>query len=211
MRAWGVNSYQVMGPDWISSPPAIREAGRYDVMANVPPNATTEQVMIMWRNLLADRFGVVLHHESRVLAASDLVVVKSGTKMKRSSLDPATPALDTSELTRDEATLDKTGCVELSDPAIVLYMTNGPGGTSQCMAVKGQSPSQIANRLSEQYRRPVIDKTGLAGTYDFAIRYGLGLKFEDVMEQQLGLKLIDSKATIDVIVVDKANKMPSEN
>lgn len=53
-----------------------------------------------------------------MLAASDLVVVKSGTKMKRSNLDPITPALDTSDLTRDQVTLDKNGRVELSAPAI---------------------------------------------------------------------------------------------
>ena len=147
-------------PDWISPPSAAHEAGRYDVMANVPPGATKEQVALTWRNLVTDRFGVVLRRESRTLAASNLVVVKSGTKMIRSALDPATPAQDVSDLTKDQATVDKNGCVELSAPAIAMYMTNGPGGMSECMTVKGQTVSQLAGRLSERYRRPVIDKTG---------------------------------------------------
>jgi uncharacterized protein (TIGR03435 family) len=211
VRAWSVNAYQVIGPDWISLPPRAGEAGRYDVIANVPAGATREQATMMWRNLLTDRFAVVLHHASKEFAAKDLVVVKSGAKLTRSTIEPAAPALETSDLTKDQVTLDKAGCIELIAPAIVAYATNGPNGMSECMSARGQSISQLAIRLSERYGRPVVDKTGLTGTYDFTIRSGREMDFADDMQRQLGLKLVDSKATVEVIVIDKANKMPSEN
>lgn len=60
LAAYGVKAYQVAGPSWM-------EAQRYDLTVSVPDGATTAQVAVMWRNLLAERFGLVIHHESREL------------------------------------------------------------------------------------------------------------------------------------------------
>ena len=58
MTAYDVKAYQVNSPDWF-------DTERYDVAAKVPAGTTREQVHVMWQNLLADRFGLTLHHEPR--------------------------------------------------------------------------------------------------------------------------------------------------
>jgi uncharacterized protein (TIGR03435 family) len=57
-RAYGVKSYQVEGPSWL-------EGDRYDVIATIPQGADKGQVGLMMQRLLADRFALVLHHESK--------------------------------------------------------------------------------------------------------------------------------------------------
>ncbi len=66
MTAYDVRNYQIRGPAWL-------ESERYDVLARVPPGATKEQVRAMWQNLLAERFGLALHHEPREFRVDELV------------------------------------------------------------------------------------------------------------------------------------------
>ena len=100
------------------------------------------------------------------------------------------------------------------------------------MTVKGLTLSDIAGKLSPQLRRPVIDKTGLTGKYDFALEYtpdlsglppppdaaatppptsDLGTDLPSALEKQLGLKLTRRRAKLDVIVVDHVERNPTEN
>jgi len=58
MTAYAVKEYQVSGPGWL-------DTERYDVIVKVSPGATKEQVNVMWQNLLAERFGMMLHDESK--------------------------------------------------------------------------------------------------------------------------------------------------
>src|SRR5580693_30763 len=58
MLAYDVQTFQVTAPDWLATE-------RYDMAAKVPPGATKEQVSAMWRNLLKERFGMLVHHESK--------------------------------------------------------------------------------------------------------------------------------------------------
>jgi uncharacterized protein (TIGR03435 family) len=72
MTAYDVKTFQISGPSWISSE-------RYNIVAKVPEKSTREQVNMMWQSLLAERFGVVLHHESKEFQVEELVVGKDGT------------------------------------------------------------------------------------------------------------------------------------
>jgi uncharacterized protein (TIGR03435 family) len=102
---------------------------------------------------------------------------------------------------------------------------------------KAQSLSQLAIMLGSQLRRPVLDKTGLTGKYDFTLEFtpdmnGLplppgapgpsapasggdasepGTNVAAAVQQQLGLKLVSGKAKLDVLVIDRANRTPTEN
>src|SRR5580692_877613 len=67
MAAYDVKNYAVSGPAWLNTE-------RYDIVAKVPAGAAREQVNRMWQRLLAERFGVVLHHESREFQVEELVV-----------------------------------------------------------------------------------------------------------------------------------------
>ena len=108
------------------------------------------------------------------------------------------------------------------------------------MVGKGLPSSEIAIRLAGLLRRPVIDKTGLTGKYDFTLEFtpdlsGIALpppppgvgsgpgaaspgvasdpptSIPSAVEKQLGLKLTSTKGKLDVIVVDRAEKIPTEN
>ena len=78
LRAYDVKSFQAVGPDWLNSE-------RYDVLAKVPEGTSKEQCNLMLQHLLAERFHLSAHQEKRQLQGYELVVGKSGSKLKASS------------------------------------------------------------------------------------------------------------------------------
>jgi len=84
LTAYDVKNYQISGPAWL-------DTERYDAIAKVPADGTKEQVRVMWQNLLAERFGLIVHHESREFQVEELVVAKGGPKLKETSWDTAEP------------------------------------------------------------------------------------------------------------------------
>jgi uncharacterized protein (TIGR03435 family) len=223
MTAYDVKPYQISGPAWMA-------AERYDVIVKVPRGATKEQVTIMWQNLLAERFGMVVHHESREFQVEELVVAKGGSKLKETAEDLTVP------LPEGPPKL-KNG--ELVSPGVVSMLFSGPSPRAHTMA-RAQPISQLAVMLSNQLNRPVLDKTGLTGRYDFALDYNIGgaqappppaglpgpgpaaaapadnasdpgHDLVAAVQQELGLRLVASKAKLDVVVVDKAEKVPAAN
>jgi uncharacterized protein (TIGR03435 family) len=217
MIAYEVKSYQISGPAWLSTE-------RYNIIAKVPEGATKEQVNVMWQNLLAERFGVVLHHESKEFQVEELVVAKGGRNMKESAEDD--PSAE------GPPKLDNKG--NLSGPGLVTMITTGPNGPSAHTVAKAQPLSKLTTMLGNQINRPVLDKTGLTGKYDFDIEFTPNLplgqlgpgpaiaapvdnasepgpNLVDAVQRQLGLRLVSSKAKLDVVVIDKAEKMPTAN
>jgi uncharacterized protein (TIGR03435 family) len=215
MTAYDVQMFQIDAPDWLAT-------ARYNVIANVPEGATKEQVRVMWQNLLKDRFGMLLHHKSDQFQVDDLTVAKGGPKLKETDLgpnpDPFTPVDGP----------DKNGAPRMNGfGAIILIRPDG----SATMFAKAVTLADFAVRLGQQLRHPVIDKTGLSGRFDFTLDYAIDLTgipvprppegqpladspLPDVaraVEKQLGLNLTPAKAQLDVIVVDRAQKVPTEN
>ncbi|MBV9400362.1 MAG: TIGR03435 family protein [Bryobacterales bacterium] len=232
MTAFDVQTFQVAGPDWISPE-------RYDIIAKVPVGATKQQVNVMWQNLLKERFGLLVHHESKAFTVDELTIAKSGPKLKVTDLpadaEPFTPSAGPPKPA-------KNGALEMNGSGAIITIFFSPSGTPEGrMTAKGLSASEIALRLGQQLRHPVIDKTGLTGKYDFSLEYtpdltgvpppppGLagpnppptpidissasapGSTLASALEKQLGLKLVSTKAKLDVIVVDRAEKTPTEN
>jgi uncharacterized protein (TIGR03435 family) len=210
--AYDVKPYQISGPAWMGTE-------RYDVIAKLPAGATKEQLAVMWRNLLAERFGVVLHHESREFQVEELVVAKGGPKLKDTVEDLAAPP-------QPGPPKMKNG--DLLSPGFVSMIFPGPPPKAHSVA-RAQPISQLTAMLTNQLNRPVLDKTGLTGRYDFVIDYGLrGSSLPPrppepepaadpppdlaaALQQQLGLRLVAGKATLDVLVIDKAEKLPTAN
>jgi len=112
----------------------------------------------------------------------------------------------------------------------VLGIVPGNNGMAQVhMVGKAQPVSQLTNALGNSLGRPVLDKTGLNGRYDYVVDYTLpipgaagagtaagtaneaGIDLAAAVQQQLGMKLTRAKAMIDVLAIDKAEKTPSEN
>jgi uncharacterized protein (TIGR03435 family) len=220
--AYNVTSLQIVAPDWISN-------HRYDIVAKVPEGVTKEQVAILWRNLLKDRFGMMLHHESREFQVDELTIAKGGLKMK-----PTESATDAEPFTPDSVKPGKNGALELNGwGAVIMILPGAAGGPMGRMTVRGLTVSDIAAKLSQQLRHPVIDNTGLTQKYDFVLEYTPDLSgvppppdaaappvpstsdlvpnLPSALEKQLGLRLTKAKAKLDVIVVDHMEKTPTEN
>lgn len=225
MTAYDVKAYQVNGPAWL-------ETEHYEIAVKVPAGATKDQVNVMWQNLLAERFGVRLHHQPKEFQVEELVIAKGGPKLKESAEDPA------AELLPGPPQLDKNGDHLLSPGIVTMMVLVGSNGPSAHTVAKAQPLSQLTTILGNQVHRPVLDKTGLTGKYDFSLeftpdmsrvpppppeeqRLGAGPPAENVnagppdvavaIQQQLGLRLVAAKARLDVVVIDKADKVPTDN
>jgi uncharacterized protein (TIGR03435 family) len=218
MIAHDVKQYQINGPGWL-------DTERYDVVAKVLDGATKEQVNLMWQSLLAERFSLKLHHEPKEFQVEQLVVGKNGAKLKETTLDPALT------LEPGPPKFDKNR--KLAGPGFVTtIMANGQAHS----AAKAQPLSRLTAALGNVLHSPVIDKTGLTGKYDFSIDFKMDLRalgpppggpgpgavagdnapdpgpdLAAAVEQQLGLKLVPAKAKLDVLVIDKAGKVPTDN
>ena len=217
MKAYEVEAYQVKGPDWLNSE-------RYDMAVTVPPGATKEQVNRMWQSLLTERFGVVLHHESREFKVEELVIGKSGSKLKESGEDPNAPPPDGPPVVKNG---------ELATPGLVTRIVPGPRGSVAHSIAKAQPVSKLTTMLGNALGRPVLDRTGLTGKYDFALDFTIdtagleppgpaapnpaggtrdpGPDLATAVEQQLGLRLVAAKANLDVLVIDQAERVPAAN
>jgi len=236
--AYDVKNYQVNGPGWI-------DTERYDIIAKVPEGATKEQVGVMWQNLLKERFGMVVHHESKEFQVDQLQVARGGSKLKETTLDPnAPPPPPPTGPPQGPPKMDKDGFPEMNGPGLMMMIQMGATGAPVGhMVARAQTLSQLATTLGMQLNRPVVDQTGLTGKYDFNLEYmpdlsrmppppggppGFvgpgpasgapagdasepGSNLAAAIQQQLGLRLVSGKAKLDVVVVDKAEKVPTEN
>ncbi len=186
--AYSVKRYQVSaGPKWLDSE-------RFDIVAKVPEGATKEQVTVMLQNLLAERFKLTLHRETKELSMYALVVGAKGPKLKDSNVTDMPPASDSQRkeggrgeagaqaaapppplprgLEKGRIKIGPDGCPEM--PPMVAgragnFMMMTPNG--ECMISNGQTMDGLATQLSNRFDRPVIDQTGLKGKYDLKLRY----------------------------------------
>jgi uncharacterized protein (TIGR03435 family) len=214
------DSFRVEGPGWL-------DMQRYDVVATMPAETTADQFRIMLRNLLAERFGLKAHHETRDLPAYDLVIAKGGLKLKEAAADTGTaPGAASGPLQ-----LDADGFPQLTRPGMTTMNTIVNGVPVARLTARAQPIWRIVGMLRAAVQKPVIDKTGLTGKYDFTLEYAPGgaMAVASPSSQgnppeaevgapgiayaikSLGLALQDTKATLDVLVVDSANKVPTEN
>ncbi|HVY91328.1 MAG TPA: TIGR03435 family protein [Bryobacteraceae bacterium] len=211
--------FRIFGaPDWMSS-------DCYDVTAKWnpgPPGASRTmesleksqaRVRLMLQNLLAQRFQLKLHHETRDLPVYDLIVAKGGSKLKQGSCVP----LDPNNLPQ-RPTADFCGTSRL-----------GRVGVDWTLDGKGMSMDDLAGALSFLLNsRPVIDKTGFTRAFDAHLRWTPGPgefgapngitpageensgSIFDILPQQLGLELKPGKGPVDVLVIDHVER-PSAN
>lgn len=161
----------------------------------------------MLQALLADRFKLKVHWETREAPAYDLLVSKKGSKMQVSKGEP--PSAEERKAWGDK-------------PIPRLYQ-RGDSRVGFDFVAHGASMSDITDMLAGQFGHPIVDKTGLTGKYDFILRYH-GAQLDDrkaddmdpvptldtAIQDQLGLKLKPTKAPEKILVIDHIEK-PSEN
>jgi uncharacterized protein (TIGR03435 family) len=187
MFAYGLNPFQVVGPDWISSKTVF-----FEIRAAAPAETPREQLLLMLQNLLAERFHMDLHREQRPMPAYALVVARNGLKIRGTANDTA--------------------------PQHVEY---GRG-----LIVNSRMPlAALADLLSRNLRLPVLDLTGLAGPFDIKLEWmpddpamrppdadpASGPSLFTAVQEQLGLRLESRKGPVEVLVIDRADKVPTEN
>jgi len=186
---YGVQKTQIVGaPHWI-------ETERWDVQGvpDVPGRPSLKQMQSLIRKVLAERFGLKLHRESKELSVYAITVAKGGEKMARSVGDPnGVP---------DENDSQNNGLVT--------------------MRVTNMSMGELAMIFQFFLDRPAVDQTGLAGRYDFQLKWTVDESrapadgsappgLFTAIQQQIGLKLEAVKAPAEVLIVDEV-KRPSEN
>ncbi len=227
-EAYGVKESQISGgPSWLGSE-------RYDVeakadessageMAKLSPEQRKERLMLMLQSLLADRFKLTLHHETKELPVYALTVAKSGPKFHETALTPADP-----------------GAPNPPGPQADHHLKGGifMMGRGQ-LTVDGAPLARFADILSRQLGRVVLDQTGLKGNYDFTLKWtpdqseggmfggpkggdggppteaapppdASGPSIFTALQEQLGLKLESQKGPVEILVIDRVER-PSEN
>ena len=227
--AYGVKDSQISGaPTWLDTEhyniDAKAEDSAADNQRKLDRDAQQAQVRAMLQGMLADRFKLALHHETKELSEYALVVAKNGPKFH-----------ETTAPANDPAAQDRPP----GPPAPGSPM---PRGTMRMMGrgdltVSGMGLAQFADMLSRQIGHVVVDKTGLKGEYDFTLKWtpdeGQGQMFGGpgggpprdgappppdpngptiftALQEQLGLKLESQKGPVDTIVIDHVER-PSEN
>ena len=210
--AWNVDYFQVS-----SSTPLDRQ--KFDLQARVPEGATKAQFRIMLQNMLAERFALKAHLESREFPAYAMVIAKSGLKLKESVPGKS----DSPQGAPSFVSAAKGDWPEL--PAGVSNMaarfTMSGGYQLVRMRVQLEPLSYLIRMRPADL--PIVDNTGLTGKYSYGLEYTqdpLGASPDapapapDIfaaLQEQLGLQLVKKKLPFDVVVVESFSKLPSEN
>jgi uncharacterized protein (TIGR03435 family) len=170
-------AYLIDGPSWIKTE-------RYEIVAKAPANAPREQIPLMLRTLLVERFKLQLHHEQRELPAYELHAGKTRLKSKEDDSGP-----------KDTFTMDH------GREARNMSMN----GLAQYLSMTLRAPVLDKTNLGGFYDFPYE-----LSAEESADTSGAKPSIFTIVES-LGLKLRAEKASFDVIVVDSGNKVPTEN
>jgi uncharacterized protein (TIGR03435 family) len=190
IEAYGIRGFQIEHPSWVGDE-------RFDIVANVPPGTTKQQANVMIKNLLVERFHLQVHREPRQLLVYDLMVAKKGLKMR-----PSASVSTEGDVPQRQLRNEKPG-----------ISMNASASQLNAVGIR-QSLPKIVAWLTDIVGRPVFDTTELIGEYDFALRFDPGADLSTDMFsslQDLGLKLEPRKISIEMVVVDSALRIPTEN
>ncbi len=204
-----LKAYQIK-PHQLSGPSWL-SSEFYDIHATLPEGSTPGQIPEMLRRLLKERFNAVVHWEDRQMMGYALELVKRPPKFK--------------ECKSDEC------------PRELIISQGGTNGFGRGMIrLQSRTFGKLADQLAGVLQEPVIDETGLAGTYVIALNtHALGIDDNesghsdritvdgqaiDIPEttpsvfdalKELGLRVVHRKLTIKRLVVDQINRIPTEN
>ncbi|HKA02019.1 MAG TPA: TIGR03435 family protein [Candidatus Solibacter sp.] len=193
--AYGVAVYQVSGPTWLRDQ-------HFDIVAKTDaPLADEDAMRTPLQDLLAERFGLKMHRETRELPALVLTVAKGGPKLQ--------PSDGTTSATLPFKKANKTDVARIAGARLTM--------------------PQFADILARRLSRPVLDKTSLTAAYRIRLEWtpdtpiaksGRPNKFKpagdlpsifEAIKDQLGLRLDSQKAQVEVLVIDHISRTPTAN
>jgi uncharacterized protein (TIGR03435 family) len=188
-EAYRLQMNQIFGPGWI-------DRNEYDIEAKTDDAASREQMAPMLQSLLAERFNLRKHSEMREMRVYELVIGKSGVRIHPINAGEPPNAQPGFHFHGDMRQFADLIAIQLSIPTL-------------------SNPSEPARASGPPI--PVVDKTGLQGIYDFGvdIHPELGTDMFTVwqrfLEDRLGLRMENRKGNVEVLVVDDAGRIPTEN
>lgn len=201
--------------------PKWMDSKQFDIEARAARNPTKNQYRLMMQALLAQRFKLAIHYETKQMPVFALVLGKPGKLGAHLREYPTDQTCATSFTVPNGFIKPPTieGGFPESCGSIVDWWEEGvlhEGGRNVDLQL-------LANQMSYEYHgidRPVINRTGLTGKYDFVLDFspsnnpsgveGSGPTFLEALREQLGLKLVSQTGLVDVVVVDHIEE-PSPN
>ena len=213
------------GPDWINS-------ARYDIIAQfsgeipVTEPGTVGPLQLMMQRMLAERFQLAVHIETREIPIYVLTMARSdrafGPKLRRAATDCEAVMNAMLKTAREGGGPPPAAGPQLPDGRPACGMRTGPGGR---LTAGGTSMAALARLMTVPAGRIIVDKTGLTGGYDFELEYTPDLpggqppaagananlpSMFTALEEQLGLKLEATRGPVEVLVIDRVER-PTEN
>jgi uncharacterized protein (TIGR03435 family) len=180
--AYGVKDYQVAGPDWLTSQ-------KFDIVAKAEAPVPEDRLMVMLQALLAERFKLAIHRETKERAVYALVTGKSGPRLHEVEAGPQHTSLYPSSLSAQRMSMSQLA--DSLSRAVNLPVLNMTG-------IKGVYAIELKWASDDGGRRRDGDNAN-------------GPSIFTAVQEQLGLKLEQRKGPMEIIVVDHAEKVPIEN
>lgn len=187
--AWHCGRNQVLGPPWL-------DRNEYDIAARLPDGVTSEQIPLLLRNLLSERFHLKVHNETRPMRVYELTVAPGGPR-----IHPIQPG---------DAPVAESGFHFKGDMRqFADYLA------AQISIPVPTSPGEPA--IASSQPQPVLDNTGLQGTYEFNVNVTPELgtdgftAWKRILEEQFGLRIKSNKAEVPFVIVDDAARIPVAN
>jgi len=184
--AYGVQDFQITAPGWINE-------ASFDIFAKSPAPVKEAQLRQMLQNLLAERFKMTVHRETREMPTMILTIAKTGHKLQPVESE-GSPSFQTGHMS---------------------------------LTGKGATIAQLTEFISRELHYPMVDQTGLEGRFNYTLDIAAYVTEEmrkspgpppeapvivaEALQAQLGLKVTEKKAPVEVIVVDHVEKVPVEN
>lgn len=197
-NAYGISNYQLVGaPEWVNSE-------RYDIEARGPANSGRKEMMLMLQTLLSDRFAMKAHFEIREMPAYILTVAKGGSRM---------------------TFLGAEDCVQFDstkpNPEAVPNVCGNNLTRKNLWQATHISMPGVSGALTNLLRGPVIDRTGIKGSFDVSMQWSDDLAADDnaddgrptlyaALRETLGLELKSGRGPVEVLVIDHIER-PGEN
>jgi uncharacterized protein (TIGR03435 family) len=226
------DSFRASLPDW-----ALNQGFNIEARSD-NPHVTKDQMRLMVRAMLIERFGLKVHYETRDVPAYSVELIKPGAMgpgLRPHPVDDSCSGASAAILSRPRSGVEVEKQTAPANGGPTPYPLLPGGFPFRCGSFVNMPPSQpymrheggrnltMAQIISTfpgmgALGRPVVDHTGLTGTYDWVMEFidereghvvppdAEGLNFAQALEKQLGMKLVSTKAPFQFLVVDHVER-----
>ena len=197
MSVYDVESFQIMGPEWL-------QAVRFDMQASFPAGTAARQYHQMLRTMLAERLGLLAHRETKTSSGFALMVAKGGSKLR----------LAESDTTAGDSPLDTRDTLMGAGTQYGLRLGASTGGNLRMEFTK-MPMAALAIIAVSWANAPMLDETGLLGRYQGSFEFAFnpadrdGSFLEGV--SQLGLRVEKRNVPVEMLIIDHIERTPSAN